>query len=50
MMKRKSTNRNFVVNHSINKSGAGAHVPKKGDKAPRCCQKRNWKKEILNSY
>jgi len=27
-------------------SGAGAHVAKKGDKAPRVRQKRQWKKEM----
>lgn len=50
MMKHKSTFQNFVVKHSINKSGAGAHIPKKGNNAPRVRQKRDWKKEISNLY
>ena len=36
---------NFAAKHSVNKSGAGAHVPKKGEKAPRERQKRDWKKD-----
>ena len=39
-------NNNFAAKHSVNKSGAGAHVPKKGEKAPRERQKRDWKKDI----
>ena len=37
---------NFAAKHSVNKSGAGAHVPKKGEKAPRERQKREWKNDI----
>ena len=36
---------NFAAKHSVSKSGAGAHVPKKGEKAPRERQKRDWKKD-----
>ncbi len=38
--------RNYVVKHSSHKSGAGTHVDKKGEKAPRVRQKRQWKKEM----
>ena len=37
---------NIVAKHSRNMAGAGAHVAKKGDKAPRVRQKRAWKKGI----
>ena len=39
-------NNNFAAKHSVNKSGAGAHVAKRGEKAPRERQKREWKKDI----
>ncbi len=38
--------RNFVAKHAQNKSGAGRHVAKKGEKAPRVRQKRQWKRDI----
>lgn len=41
---------NFAAKNSVNKSGAGAHVDKQGDKAPRERQKRNWKKEARQDY
>lgn len=37
---------NFVAKHAQN-SGAGQHVDKIGEKAPRVRQKRAWKKQIL---
>ena len=37
--------RNFVAKNSQSKSGAGAHTPKKGEKAPRNRQKSSWKKD-----
>ena len=40
-----TANNNLAAKHSVNKSGAGAHVPKKGEKAPRNRQKRDWKKD-----
>jgi hypothetical protein len=36
---------NFAAKHSVSKTGAGAHVAKRGEKAPRNRQKRDWKKE-----
>lgn len=38
--------RNFVAKHAVSKSGAGRHIDKHGDKAPRVRQKREWKKDI----
>jgi len=40
------TPRNFVAKHARNTSGAGRHVAKKGEKAPRVRQKRQWKRDI----
>ena len=37
---------NFVAKHAVNKTGAGAHVAKKGQKAPRNRQKTEWKKQV----
>lgn len=39
--------RNFVAKHA-HTGGAGKHVAKKGQKAPRVRQKRDWKKDIRN--
>jgi hypothetical protein len=43
---------NLVAKHSRNMTGAGAHTDKKGEKAPRVRQKREWKKELkmLETY
>ena len=40
------TPRNFVAKHARNKTGGGAHKPKKGEKASRVRQKRQWKRDI----
>jgi len=40
------TPRNFVAKHARNKTGGGAHKPKKGEKASRERQKRQWKRDI----
>jgi len=45
-----NANNNLAAKHSVNKSGAGAHVAKKGEKAPRNRQKRDWKKEASRDY
>ena len=37
--------RNFVAKHA-HTGGAGKHTAKKGEKAPRVRQKRDWKKDI----
>ena len=37
---------NIVAKHSRNMAGAGKHVDKSGEKAPRVRQKREWKKGI----
>jgi len=39
--------RNFVAKNAMSKSGAGAHEDKKGKKASRERQKRDWKKYML---
>ena len=36
---------NYVAKNSVNKSGAGAHKAKKGEKASRERQKKQWKRE-----
>lgn len=46
LLKEVATPRNYVAKYATNKSGAGAHKPKKGEKAPRNRQKREWKKDI----
>jgi len=47
--KDQSKTRNFVAKHAMQKSGAGRHVDKKGQKAPRVRQKREWKKDVQHS-
>ena len=37
--------RNFVAKHA-RASGAGRHVDKDGEKAPRNRQKKKWRKEV----
>jgi hypothetical protein len=49
MKTKKRTVHNFVVKHSFNKSGAGAHIDKTGTKAPRNRQKKQWKKLVCQS-
>ena len=41
--------RNFVAKNA-QRSGAGTHVDKKGKKAPRNRQKREWKREVKQHY
>lgn len=38
--------RNFVAKNSQAKTGAGAHEAKRGEKASRNRQKKNWKKDV----
>jgi len=47
MKKRKTKINNLVAKHACNMAGAGQHVEKLGEKAPRVRQKRAWKKDIL---
>ena len=42
---KKPTLNNFVAKNAVNKSGAGAHKDKKGEKASRERQKKQWKRE-----
>jgi len=46
MKKRKIKINNLVAKHAI-MAGAGQHVEKLGEKAPRVRQKRAWKRDIL---
>lgn len=41
--------RNIVAKHSRNMAGAGQHVTKRGKKAPRHRQKREWKREARDA-
>jgi len=40
---------NFTAKHSRNMTGAGQHVDKQGNKAPRARQARQWKNEMNES-
>lgn len=41
----KQKNRNYVAKY-MQECGAGRHVDKKGQQAPRCRQKKEWKREL----
>ena len=46
-MKKKTQKANNLVAKHAQRAGAGCHVEKTGEKAPRIRQKRAWKKQIL---